>query len=66
MYQVFCLMLLQSESGCAAQSLLNAGVPSMKEQAESVHYPVRLGEHPDEYAVVYSCKTDNRNTTIHK
>ena len=38
----------------------------MEGQAESVHYPVRLGEHPDEYAVVYSCKTDNRNTTVHK
>lgn len=66
MYQIFCLMLLQSESGCAALSLLNAGVPSMEGQTESVCYPVRLGEHPDEYAVVYSCKTDNRNTTVHK
>ena len=66
MYQIFCLMLLQSESGCAAQSLLNAGEPSMEGQTESVRYPVRLGEHPDEYAVVYSCKTDNRNTAVHK
>lgn len=32
MYQIFCLMLLQSESGCAVQSLLNAGVPSMEDK----------------------------------
>ena len=28
----------------------------MEGQAEAVHYPVRLGEHPDEYAVVYHAK----------
>lgn len=66
MYHIFCLMLMQSDSGCAAQSLLNAGEPSMEGLTGTVHYPVRLGEHPDEYAAVYSCKTDNRNTTVHK
>lgn len=66
MYQIFLLNALairerlRSPIFAERRSALDGG------QAEAVHYPVRLGEHPDEYAVVYSCKTYNRNTTVHK
>lgn len=61
----FCLMLLLlGGCGCATQSLPNTGETSTEGQTEPVYDLEHLREHLDEYAIVYSCKTDQWNADI--